>query len=38
MFENWQPFWDVLILLSVAVVFTPVFAYIDKQERKENGN
>jgi hypothetical protein len=33
MIEQWQPWFDVLLLLGACVILTPLFAYIDKKER-----
>ena len=36
MFEQWQPWFDVLLLIGTCVILTPVFIYIDKKERKND--
>lgn len=33
MLENWQPWYDILLLLGLCVILTPLFIYIDKKER-----
>jgi len=33
MFEQWQPFWDILLLLGACGILTPLFIYIDRRER-----
>jgi len=32
MFEQWQPWWDVVLLLSVTGVFSLVYALINDEE------
>lgn len=34
MFEQWQPWWDVVLLIVACGILTPVFIYIDKKEGK----
>jgi hypothetical protein len=33
MIEQWQPWWDVLLLVWTCVILTPLFIYIDRKER-----
>jgi len=33
MIEQWQPWFDVVLLLGVCGILTPLFIYIDKKER-----
>ena len=33
MIEQWQPWFDVLLLIGTSAILTPVFIYIDKKER-----
>lgn len=33
MLENWQPWYDILLLLGLCVILTPLCIYIDKKER-----
>ena len=33
MIEQWQQWFDVVLLLGVCVILTPLFIYIDKKER-----
>lgn len=39
MIENWQPWFDILLLLGTCVILSPVLYYIDSREatnRREN--
>ena len=33
MLENWQPWYDILLLLGLCVILMPLCIYIDKMER-----
>jgi len=33
MLENWQPWFDILLLLSTCAILTPLYVYIDRRER-----
>ena len=35
MLENWQPWYDILLLLGTCIILTPVYIYIDKKEREK---
>jgi len=35
MLENWQPWFDILLLLGVCVILTPLCIYIDKKEQNK---
>lgn len=33
MLENWQPWFDILLLLGTCAILTPLCVYIDRKER-----
>jgi len=35
MLENWQPWYDILLLLGTCAILTPLYIYIDKKEREK---
>ena len=36
MLENWQPWFDILLLLGTCVILSPVLYYIDRRENDDD--
>ena len=36
MLENWQPWFDILLLLGTCVILSPAVYYIDRREKDDN--